>query len=152
MCLYPKRTCQVTLRAPRNHLDAQDLPSKYPMWDLAQAIHRSVGVVNLAIKLVSMVLESRKLLPTSSIWIINCHNLRVTMTKSIEKKLDLVALTCSDVVIISSGDSQDWIEISSNLQTMLAHDEEQKLLVKGERRSYHIGQSQISNQETYHST
>ena len=54
------------------------------------------------------------------------------MTKSIEKKLDLVALTRSDVAIISSGDSQNWIEISSNLQTMLAHDEEQKLLVKGE--------------------
>ena len=53
------------------------------------------------------------------------------MTKSIEKKLELVALTCSDVAIISSGDSQNWIEISSNLQTMLAHDEEQKLLVKG---------------------
>ena len=54
------------------------------------------------------------------------------MTKSIEKKLELVALTRSDVAIISSGDSQNWIEISSNLQTMLAHDEEQKLLVKGE--------------------
>ena len=54
------------------------------------------------------------------------------MTKLIEKKLDLVALTHSDVAIISSGDSQDWVEISSNLQTMLAHDEEQKLLVKGE--------------------
>ena len=53
------------------------------------------------------------------------------MTKSIEKKLELVALTCSDVAIISSVDSQNWIEISSNLQTMLAHDEEQKLLVKG---------------------
>ena len=103
------------------------------MWDLAQAIHRSVGVVNLAIKLVSMVLESRKLLPTSSIWTINYHNLRVTTIKSIKKKLDLVALTCSDVAIISSiGDSQDWVEIPSNLQTMLAHDEEQKLLVKGE--------------------
>ena len=101
------------------------------MWDLAQAIQRSVGVVNLATKLVSMVLESRKSLPTSGIWIINCHKLRVTMPKSIEKKLDLVALTRSDVAIISSGDSQNWIEISSNLQTMLAHDEEQKLLVKG---------------------
>ena len=101
------------------------------MWDLAQAIQRSVGVVNLATKLVSMVLESRKSLPTSGIWIINYHNLGVTMTKSIEKKLELVALTRSDVAIISSGDSQNWIEISSNLQTMLAHDEEQKLLVKG---------------------
>ena len=106
----------------------------------------------MATKLVSMVLESRKSLPTSGIWIINYYNLRVTMTKSIEKKLDLVALTCSDVAIISSGDSQNWIEISSNLQTMLAHDEEQKLWVKGGRRSYHIGQSQISNQETCHST
>ena len=98
-------TCQVTFRAPRNHLEAQDQPSKYPMWDLAQAIHRSVEVVNLAIKLVSMVLESRKLLPTSSIWTINYHNLRVTTIKSIKKKSDLVALTHSDVAIISSRDS-----------------------------------------------
>ena len=132
MSIPQKDSSSYIFGAPRNHLDAQDLPSKYPMWNLAQTIQRSVGVVNLATKLVSMVLESRKSLPTSGIWIINCHNLRVTMPKSIEKKLDLVALTRSDVAIISSGDSQNWIEISSNLQTMLAHDEEQKLLVKGE--------------------
>ncbi|KAF3945885.1 hypothetical protein CMV_027786, partial [Castanea mollissima] len=95
-------------------------------------MHRSVGMVNLATKLVSMVLESRKLLPTSGIWIINRHNLRVTTTKWIEKNLDLVALTSGDVATISSGDLQDWVKILSNLQTMLAHDEEQKLLVKGE--------------------
>ena len=89
-------------------------------------------MVNLATKLVAVVLESCKLLPTSGIWIISCHNLRVTTTKSIEKNFDLVALTLSDVATISYGDSQDWVEISSNLQTLLAHVEEQKLSVKGE--------------------
>ena len=104
MSIPQKELSSYIFGAPCNHLDAQDLPNNI-MWDLAQAIHRSVVVVNLATKLVSMVLESCKLLPTSGIWIINYHNLRVTMTKSIEKKLDLVALTHSDVAIISSRDS-----------------------------------------------
>ena len=53
MSIPQKDSSSYIFGAPRNHLDTQDLPSKYPMWNLAQTIQRSVGVVNLATKLLN---------------------------------------------------------------------------------------------------